>query len=260
MNQIVGWKRFLIGGLGGLAPVAALLLAIDFEKHFADPMSAKVLGYAARVVVLFAIGGVVAWLHENEDKLFKLFEIGVGAPALIAGFVTTNSLVMGVPPSLPVAGVAEAIVLSLLPSAHAQGGSGSSAKTAPQPPASLRARQADSDRIVLPEQMPETIKKFKAPTTGAQFLEGFIGVAPTHSWYVIAGSHATQEDAAKQAAAINAMNKELKAEVFAPVSSGKPFGVVLGAELSRGEAKALRNKAISAGIGEDAHIRAAPGR
>ena len=89
-------KRFLLGGGGALMPVFVSILAVDVGAQLmaGDGYTlAEVLGTAIRYTVLFIIGGLVAYLHVDEEKPFKLFELGIAAPALITSLVTANGIV-----------------------------------------------------------------------------------------------------------------------------------------------------------------------
>jgi hypothetical protein len=84
-------KRFCIGGAGGLAPVVLFFACVDFQAYMNNAPLATTLGYVVRALALFLIGGFVAYLHNNEDQEFKIFEIGLGAPAVLAGLIATNA-------------------------------------------------------------------------------------------------------------------------------------------------------------------------
>ncbi len=89
-------KRFLIGGGGALMPVLVSFLAIDIGaalSNDANLSTANVIGIAIRYVILFIVGGVVAYLHDDENKPFKLFELGIAAPALITSLITAQGVV-----------------------------------------------------------------------------------------------------------------------------------------------------------------------
>ena len=68
------WARFGIGGLGGLLPVLASLLAVDLTAVAAivdhqDTVSLGLcVGYTLRVLVLFTLGGVMAMLNSEIQK------------------------------------------------------------------------------------------------------------------------------------------------------------------------------------------------
>lgn len=87
-------KRFFIGGFGALMPVLVSLLAIDIGAIFDDESTlttGNIIGVFIRYIILFLIGGFIAYLHEDEIKPFKLFEIGIAAPALISSLITAQS-------------------------------------------------------------------------------------------------------------------------------------------------------------------------
>jgi len=93
-------QRFAIGGLGALMPVLVSLLAVDVAAIIDDGnelTTGNVIGVFVRYIILFFIGGFVAYLHEDESKPFKLFEIGIAAPALITSLITAQ----GIAPSKP---------------------------------------------------------------------------------------------------------------------------------------------------------------
>lgn len=231
-----GTKRFFIGGLGGLAPVFALLLAVDLEKNLVGTNTLQVAGYGLRVMALFAIGGFIAWLHDSEDKPFKLFEIGVGAPALLAGLITTKSILPDQQPRE--AGRNTSAVPELLFLAG-------------------RAHAQDPPRQPLPV---EPVKAFSLPRAeGADaFWQGLLGAQPKNVYYVIAGSHLKYEDARKQADDVNARFPQFKAEVYAPYGGNLYYGVVIGALLPRADAKAVQTDAVRAGLPKDTYLWTLP--
>ena len=88
-------RRFLLGGGGALMPVLVSLLAIDLGALLdsqSNLTTGNIIGFAIRYLVLFVVGGVVAYLHEDETKSFKLFELGIVAPALITSLITAQGV------------------------------------------------------------------------------------------------------------------------------------------------------------------------
>lgn len=88
-------KRFFIGGFGALMPVLVSLLAIDIGAMLDDDSyltTGNIIGVFIRYIILFMIGGFVAYLHDDEIKPFKLFEIGIAAPALISSLITAQGI------------------------------------------------------------------------------------------------------------------------------------------------------------------------
>lgn len=77
-------NRFVVGGVGGLAPVLLFLITGDLVQYLIQLDTLRGIGYAARAIALFFVGGFIAYLHTDEDKPFKIFEIGLAAPALLA--------------------------------------------------------------------------------------------------------------------------------------------------------------------------------
>jgi hypothetical protein len=78
--------KLVLGGLGSLAPLFLSFLAIDSKTVFVGLTLAVLLGYAARVVILFVIGALTAYLNKETNR-FKAFELGIVAPALISTYI-----------------------------------------------------------------------------------------------------------------------------------------------------------------------------
>lgn len=93
---MTSYKRFFLGGGGALMPVLVSLLAIDIGATLdteANLTTGNIIGFAVRYLILFLVGGLVAYLHEEEKKPFKLFELGIAAPALITSLITAQGVV-----------------------------------------------------------------------------------------------------------------------------------------------------------------------
>ena len=89
-------KRFIVGGGGVLIPILLSILVIDIGAMLDDDSifsEANILGISIRYLVLFIIGGIVAYLHEHETSSFKVFELGVVAPALLTSLISAQGLV-----------------------------------------------------------------------------------------------------------------------------------------------------------------------
>lgn len=82
-------------------PVLVSLLTIDIGAALASDSNlttGNIVGLGVRYIILFIIGGVVAYLHEEEIKPFKLFELGIAAPALITSLITAQGITNPSPP------------------------------------------------------------------------------------------------------------------------------------------------------------------
>ncbi len=98
--------KIFIGGLGALTPIIMNLLVVDLEKLLISLTIISVIAYFIKVVLLFYIGGIVAFLNKDENKPIKLFQLGIYAPAMIIAFMNSNPLntgtgVQGAPIPLP---------------------------------------------------------------------------------------------------------------------------------------------------------------
>ncbi len=118
-------KRFLIGGGGALMPVLVSILAVDVATIIdsdSGMTTGNVVGFVIRYIILFVVGGVVAWLHEDEQKSFKLFELGIAAPALITSLVTAQGVVVRDGDVAPGGGGSTMHEFSIVQQAYAAGG------------------------------------------------------------------------------------------------------------------------------------------
>ena len=121
------WKRFWIGGGGALLPLLVTLLAVDISQIVDSRTSLTLgvyIGAILRYLVLFTLGGIVAWLNSDEDKPLKLVQLGIGAPAII------SSLINAAPPVKHTAFLERHIDFALIATAHA--GEADGAGQAPQ--------------------------------------------------------------------------------------------------------------------------------
>ena len=86
-------KRFFLGGLGAVLPVAVWMLTLDIPQYLSSShfSTGEMLGASIRGVLLFLLGGFVAYLHDDENKSFKLVELGIAAPALIASLAAGSA-------------------------------------------------------------------------------------------------------------------------------------------------------------------------
>jgi predicted nucleic acid-binding protein len=216
--------KIIIGGLGALTPVVMNFLVIDINVLFVNLTLLAFIGYLIRVVILFYLGGLVAFLHKDENSPVKLFELGIVAPAII------TALLNGTKIEAPKADVkhAETTTVSalLIPKAYAQA-----------------VKKEDIKTFSLPKE-----------TSKQQLWRGLTGASPNNVWFVIVGSHLKIEDAKKQAQLIAKEWKDFKAEVYAPYGENLYYAVVIGANLTHEEAQKLRQKALLAGFSEDTYL------
>lgn len=86
--------RIAIGGLGGVAPVLVNLIVVDMVSSLAGFTLIVGLAYAVRVLAMVGAGAIAGWLHEDEVKPTKVFQLGMVAPALLTGMMNGAALRM----------------------------------------------------------------------------------------------------------------------------------------------------------------------
>ncbi|UCH03099.1 MAG: SPOR domain-containing protein [Candidatus Bathyarchaeota archaeon] len=217
-------KKIIIGGLGALTPVIMNLLVVDFQVLLLKITFWATLGYVIRIIILFYLGGLVAFLHKDENTPFKIFELGIVAPALITALLNAANIET---PKLP---------------AEAGGNPSGSIISTP-----LAYGQT------TPKEEPKT---FSLPeeTRTQQIWRGLTGSSPKNVWYVIVGSHLKLEDAERQVQQIAQEKKGFRAEVYAPYGENPYHAVVIGANLTHKQAQQLQQRAIAAGFPKDTYL------
>lgn len=225
-------EKVFFGGVGALMPIILNLLIIDFNTLQDGFRPLSILGYLVRVIVLFGVGGMVAYFHKTERNAFKLFQLGLGAPA---------------------------VLLAMLNGVNAQRPADASSDHKVAPGQSWRwdlvpAAEAQE----APDKQPAKTFGAATPSAVEQFFQGFLGRRPNQVWFVISGSHRTKDTAQKQADGINSSGKGLTAEVYEPFGETDYYAVVIGAGLSKEEALLVRQRALLGGLPRDTYLWALP--
>lgn len=210
-----GRERFLLGGAGGLAPVILFIVEGDLERFFSHGFAIMAATFCARAAGLFLIGGFVAWLHPKECVRSAVFLLGMGAPAMIAGYQTASASASSTP------GASTSAAMIIIPVVQAQSVQNSD----------------DLKHFTLP-----------APSATEQVYEGLTGARPKNVWFVISGSFLSVESAKAYAQQINSGYPGFHADVYAPYEDNHYYAVVIGAQLPRQDAMNLRDKAIQSGL------------
>ena len=217
-------KKIMIGGLGALTPVIMNLLIVDLNILLVKITSLAFLGYIIRVIILFYLGGLVAFLHKDENSPIKIFELGIIAPALITAMLNAGHVpIIKAPPQTAETSIAS---FSFIPSVYA-----------------------------LPPQEKE-VKKFSLPKESSiqKIWRGLTSSGYKKIWFVIVGSHSDLEDAINQAQQIDQKGEDFRAEVYAPYGDNPNYSVVIGSNLTFKEADKLKKKAIEVELPKDTHL------
>jgi len=216
--------RIAIGAIGGISPIIISLLVVDVVQLFNETGLMDGIGLGIRFFVLIFIGGMVGYLHNQEEEPFKLFQLGIAAPALLTTAINGNSIANQ---TFMKEHKADAQYHFFIKSAHA----------------------ADTDYKNLSD-----FKEAKISNTQL-FLRGLIGTklfSKEDDWFVIIGSHKNIKTAKRQVSA--AKNKKYKAKIYAPTDGSGYYRVVIGVNLDLEEAERLKKQAIKVGLAKDAYI------
>ena len=85
-------ERVALGAVGGFTPVLLNLALVDAGTVLANLSVLAAVSYLVRVVALVALGALVAWLHDDEHKRVRAFELGLAAPAIVMGVLNGVAL------------------------------------------------------------------------------------------------------------------------------------------------------------------------
>ena len=223
------YKKILIGGFGALTPIIMNLLVIDLEVLLVKLTLFAVLGYIIRVIILFYLGGMTAFLHKDEDSPVKIFELGIVAPALITALINAGQIDV---PKVDLTGTTEQTsTIQFVSSAYAQ---------TPQ--------EKDTTKI--------EVKTFSMPkeTTWQQLKRGFLGWRSKNTYFVIVGTHEKVEDAQKQINQIKEKTKDFDLDIFSHYMAEKRYAVVIGKYLTKSDAENLNEKASRSGYFKEIRI------
>ena len=76
-------QKIMIGSLGAFTLIIMNLYIVDLSIMVQKFTPLVALGYLLKAIILLFIGGLWAWLHKSEEEPFKLFQLGLVAPAII---------------------------------------------------------------------------------------------------------------------------------------------------------------------------------
>jgi len=215
---LTGRQKILIGGLGALTPVVISLLAIDFETAFVGKSSAVILGYMFRVLLLFYLGGLVAYLHADEHVPLKIFELGIVAPALIMTMINAKN----VEPPVRFEKVSQVSLADFfIAPAYAQ---------------TEKANQAELQQSSFIEQ----------------FLEGLTGSVSKKRYWVIVGWSRDSQGAKIIADEFNRTKPKFRSEVYK--AQNGLYGVSIAGNLTYEAAQRIRKDALAVGFPSDTYI------
>lgn len=88
-------QKIFIGGLGGITPIFVNLLVIDIHIILFNLNMITMLGFMTRVIILFYVGGMLAYLNKEDDPV-KVFQLGIVAPAMITAIINGNNVASGI--------------------------------------------------------------------------------------------------------------------------------------------------------------------
>lgn len=218
-------KAILIGVASGILPLALNLLNIPPNNIFSNFDIATFLGNIVQVLILMFLGGFFVYIHKEKD-LFKAFQLAIAAPAIVVGTINGQAL-----------NTSETELREL------------SAPTAIT--STLSEPGAFMDFFISSAHATTGHKYLKEASYIDRFWYGISGNLDS-SWFVIAGSHITEEKANAQVQELQ--QKGYDAKVYDRFGGSKYYGVMIGSYLTIIEAKQLRAKAIEEGLPKDTYL------
>jgi len=230
-------KRLIIGGIGGIAPILISLLVVDLNSLISDLKMMDGIGLVIRCTILIFIGGLVGYLHQDETEPFKVFQLGIAAPAMLTTAINGYGVVGSGASAYKEMKTTSNFQnshwsLSIISSAHASETSGNNVKY-------LNSNAFQDAKVSNTER----------------FLRGLIGKrisSKGDDWFVIVGSHTSLKKAKQQVQKLK--SQRYMAKIFQPVDGSKHYAVVIGSNLRIADAKSLRQQAIRKGLPKDTYL------
>lgn len=217
--------RVALGAIGGITPYLITLLSIDFKNVVTSYIALDWLGLMVRCIVLIFLGSLVAYLHKSEKDPFKIYQLGLAAPALLATFINGG---IGTNETLPYTTQSTDYSISIFSQAIAQ------------------------DKIYKNQNMLRAVKV----TGWSRFSRGLLGtklqISKKEIYFVVVGLHKTFELAKAQADGLRV--KDYKAQVYNPHGSSNDYTVVIAANVTKTEAAQIKDKAMADGLPSDSYI------
>lgn len=196
--------RIAIGGLGGMTPVIMNLLVVDMVSTLASVTLIVGLAYMLRVLAMVAAGGIVGWLHEDELKPSKVFQLGMVAPALLTGLMNGAALRVDSVQHGQQAGLLAATV-----------------------------RAAEQAPVVTADVPQETI--------GQQVFRGAFGIKTNpQDWILVTAATAEEREARRMFAEASRAFPSLKFVLFRPSGGLKMWTLTIGGQMTREEVLATK--------------------
>lgn len=217
-------QRIMIGGLGALTPIVLSLITVDFRVIQANLELGVIIGYAIKVVALFYLGALVAYMHKSEKDTVKLFELGIVAPALIASCL--NGVLVPAKPGVGLgtnAGTPSAVFLGV-GVAHAQ-------------PLTVESRTLRYEQAPQPK-----------PSFAAQLWTGLTG-AVSQPLYIRVAVASTQQEADRIVMDLAKKFPNHTYYLFLPSEHNPMITIVVGdGYANKKQAEAQRQKLLSEGF------------
>lgn len=217
-------KRILIGAIGGISPIIISLLVVDVISLYKETGLIDGIGLGIRFLVLIFIGGLVGYLHQNEQEPFKLFQLGIAAPALLTTAINGNSITNQ---SQLHEYRSQTDITFFIKSAYAD------------------QHAYTNSNLFLEPKVSDT----------QLFLRGLLGTKlfnEEDDWFVIIGSHKNIQRAKAQVTV--AAEKKYKAKIYSPSDQSEYYSVVIGANLDLKSAQRLQHEAVKHGLPKDTYL------
>lgn len=211
-------QRIFLGSIGGITPYLVTLLSIDFKSAVGSYETLDWIGLAVRCLVLMFLGSLVAFLHKSEKEQFKVFQLGLAAPALLATFINGN---LG------------------------------NHQTLPSPIEDDRTAYISLfSRANAAEYINTSMLREPNVSASSRFLRGVFGTKLSTSgdetYFVIVGFHNSKEKALEQVDLL--ATKRYKAVVYNPDTNSNFYAVVIASYVTREEANTVKEQAIQNGL------------
>lgn len=214
-------ERILLGGAGALTPILLNALLVDTNTVFAKLTAVVALSYALRVIILFLLGSINTWLHEEEKCRKKLWQLGMAGPALVTTLLNGSSVERHSGSRAQTTNVVSAAISWIAP------------------------REA-----FAAQQLPVYSFRDEPPeSVAAQLLRGLTGISlePGRRFVIVKGEYRSAEDAFAKLPGLR-QRTGLEARVYKPDGPSQAYLLVIGDWLSEKDAIAMEREAAGRGL------------
>lgn len=223
-----------VGAIAGTMPLLVNLVGVDANLIIDNFELGIFLGYLIKAAGLMILGAFVVFVNSEVD-LKKAFQLGIMAPAFVIGAINANNF-------SEARNEINQLEMELGGQPFSQNSDIEQSNHISQSSFSLISSAYADDGLIGHHNQASTSK----------FLWYGITGSVSDAWFVIVGSHTSENAATQQANDLRAKNYD--ARVYPPFKNKDEYRVAIGAYLSLQQARQLKDRAIKDGLPQNTRL------